>query len=404
MILKTEKLFHKDSYQNTFQAHIVEKYTDNGRYALVLNKTCFYPSSGGQICDRGIIEGISVIDVIEIDGKIIHYLEKEVMVETGGLITGTIDCLYRFDHMQQHTGQHILSGALMKLWGKDTQSFHMGNDICTLDIPYTNFDEYKITELEDIANKIIYENKIIHNYFVKNSDELMEKSVFRIKQEHFEELRIIEIDGFDLSACGGTHCGRTGEVGVVKIIGWENRKDRTRISFLCGNRAFTDYQKKHNIIKNLTQYFTTGTEYLENKIMKLNQEQKELSKLCNKMEREIIEWESEKLKKINRREEKGITIIEKLFPEQKIQNIRQIAMLIVKEGNTIVVLGTKKPEPLICIARSYDLNNNIKDIFNQIMTEFNGKGGGSENIVLGILEAEGDIEKAYKRAVQLILS
>jgi len=402
--LKTEKLYHNDSYQITFQASIVEKYKDRERYALILNQTCFYPTSGGQINDRGVIEGLTVLAVEEENGKLIHYLQDEIKAAIGDTVTGRIDWQYRFDHMQQHTGQHILSGALMKLWQKDTQSFHMGEDICTLDIAAMVLDEQKVTELERLANQIIYEDRVIELYFVKNSAQLKEKSTLRIKNEQLEELRIIEIERFDKSACGGTHCHRTGEVGLIKIIGWENRKDKIRLSFLCGYRALTDYQQKHHIVKKLSHYFTTGVDQLEEKIIQLNEEQKELTKLYNKMEKRIIEGESEELKDKNRRKEKVFFLIEKLFMEQKIQNIRQIAQLLAKDEKTITILGAEKPEPVLCLTLSSDLNYPIKEIFNQVMFEFGGKGGGAKHFVLGKLEREEDVKQAYQRAIQLILS
>ena len=224
--MKTEKLYHKDPYKISFQATILEKYVDRDKHVLILDKTIFYPNSGGQICDRGIIEGISVIDVEEHDGKVIHFLEKEVFAGIGDSVSGNIDWPYRFDHMQQHTGQHILSGALMKLWERDTQSFHMGSDICTLDISYIDIDDQKIIELESLSNQVIYEDRVIMDYFVENTDTRIDRNTLRIKQKHFEQLRIIEIADFDLSACGGTHCNRTGEVGIIKIIGWEKDKDK----------------------------------------------------------------------------------------------------------------------------------------------------------------------------------
>ena len=402
--MKTEKLYHNDSYQTDFQADIVEKYMDKGRYALILNKTYFYPNSGGQISDRGVIEGIPVLSIEEENGRVIHYLQNEIKASIGETVCGKIDWSYRFDHMQQHTGQHILSGTLMRLWQKDTQSFHMGEDVSTLDITAMVLDEQKIVELEKLTNQVIYEDRIIRNYFVKDSSELKEKGILRIKHEQFEELRIIEIDGFDISACGGTHCHRTGEVGIIKIMGWENRKDKIRLSFLCGFRALTDFQQKHGIIKSLSHFFTTGIEQLEEKIIQLNQEQKELGKYCNRMEKRIVEYESDELKEKNLREEKDFFLIEKLFSEQKVQNIRQMAQRLAREEKTIIVLGAEKPEPILCLALSPDLKFPVKEMFNEVMLQFKGKGGGTENLILGKLEREEDLPEAHQKMVQMFLS
>ena len=400
--METIKLYHQDSYQTKFQAIIVDKFLEKDKHALVLNQTCFYPNSGGQINDRGTIEGMPVLAVEEEGDRIVHYLEHEIKNGIGDLVYGEIDRYYRLDHMQQHTGQHILSGVLMELWQKETQSFHMGEDICTLDIITLLLDEERIRGIERRANQIIYENRVIQCYFSQNKIELRTDR-FKEKQEKLEQLRIIDIENFDKSACGGTHCRQTGEVGIIKILGWEKRKDKIRISFLCGYRALDDYQAKHLILKNLSHFFTTGIDNLEGKIRQLSQEQRELIKLHSKLERRVNEWESAELKAKNLREEKGIFLIKKIYLEQKIQNLHQIAMLLAKEERTVIILAGEGPEPVICLAQSADLNNNLKEIMDKLFSEFKGKGGGSNNLVLGKLERKRDIKEICQRAVELII-
>jgi alanyl-tRNA synthetase len=397
----TERLYHYNSYQITFQANIVDKYVDKGKYALILNQTRFYPTSGGQICDKGTIEEIPVIDVEEVNGEIIHYLQNELSSDIGECVSGKIDWRDRFDHMQQHTGQHILSGALMKLWQKDTQSFHMGKDICTIDIPALDIDEQKIKLIEEMTNQIIYENRSIYHYFLKNNIGLTEKKL-RKKQEKLDQLRIIEIENFDRSACGGTHCQHTGEVGIIKINSWENRKDKIRISFLCGYRALADYQKKHNITSYLSHFFTTGVEQLTEKIIKLDQEQKELSKLYKKMEREAIPREVEDLKREHYYEQKGIFVIKKLFCEKNSLNLRQIAYLLSKEEKYVIILGAEQPEPVLCLACSADVKHNIKEVIEQVSQKFKGKGGGTDRVAMLKLENLKDIKSAFQIAVDYL--
>jgi len=399
----TERLYYYNSYQTTFQANVVDKYVDKGKYVLILNQTCFYPTSGGQICDKGSIAEVPVIDVEEVNGVVIHYLQDEVSADIGDVVSGKIDWRTRFDHMQQHTGQHILSGALMKLYQEDTQSFHMGKDVCTIDIPALDIDEQKIKMIEEIANQIIYEDRPIYHYFLKNSTGLTEKKL-RKKQEKLDQLRIVEIDQFDCSACGGTHCQHTGEVGIIKINGWENRKDKIRISFLCGYRALADYQKKHNITSYLANFFTTGVEQLTEKIIKLYQEQKELSKLYKKMERDVIKWEVEELKRGYCCEQEGIFVIKKLFCEKDSSNLRQIAYLLSKEEKYVIILGAENPEPVLCLARSADVKHNIKEVIEQIRQEFKGKGGGTDCMALVKLESLNDLKSAFQMAVELIFS
>lgn len=397
--MKTKKLYYNDSYQIKFTARVIDKYRANGRYALVLDQSCFYPTGGGQICDKGEINEVTVSNVEEDEGGIIHYLEKEISAKIDDIVTGKIDWQYRFDHMQQHTGQHILSGALIKLCQKDTESFHMGKEISTVLISASGVNEQKLKQVENLSNQIIYENRIIRQYYLENDGKLPTRESVRNKQgKYSEQLRIVEIEDFDRSFCGGTHCAKTGEVGMIKIIGCERRKDKLRISFLCGLRALYDYQQKHSIIKNLSCFFTTGIENLENKIIQLSQKQKELSKLYNKMEQKMIEEETLKLKENNLKKEQDFFFISKLFIEKNVQSIKQIAFLLGKEEKTIVILAAKKPEPTLCIACSVDLKINIKEILNQLLAEFKGKGGGSDLLVMMEIAKESDIENAYQRA------
>ncbi len=399
----TEKLYHHDSYQTVFQATILKKSIAKGRHILILNQSCFYPDSGGQICDRGMIERIPVIDVEEVDGTIIHYLADKVTANIGDTVTGEIDWKYRFDHMQQHSGQHILSGVLIDLWQKETQSFHMGKDLCMLDILITPLDNQKMRILEEMANRIIYENRPIYHYYAGEDNKIISKRL-RKEQELHEELRIIEIEKFDLTACGGTHCRYTGEVGIIKITGWENRKDKTRISFLCGHRALSDYQEKHGITKHLSGIFTTGVTQLEEKIIQISNENKNLSKQYNGMEKKLNQFEAEELIEKYGMEEKGLFIVRRLFSEKPLQSLKQIALMLINQKKCLVILGAEKPEVIVCLACSQGFSLHMGKLMEQMITEYNGKGGGSNFMAMGKLKKSKGIGNALKRATELMLA
>ena len=397
----TRKLYHENSYQRKFRAMVLDKKVEKETSALILDQTYFYPNAGGQLCDRGAIEKLPVIDVQEIDGNIIHYIKGDILINQGDIITGEIDWKHRFDHMQQHSGQHVLSGILMSIWQKETLSFHMGEEVCTLDISCTSLDEKKAEHLEEMANQVIYDNKTIRQYYLEdNSNHITEK--LRKTQEVHEKLRIVEIDKFDLTACGGTHCNNTGEIAIIKIVGWENRKDKTRISFLCGHRALADYRKKHQIIKHLSSSFTVGVNQLEEKVAQLSKEKSELTKGFNRIEKELIRYEAEELKIKYSKNEKDYFLVSKLFSEKPVHLLRQISLMLINEQQCLVIIGAEKPEPVICLACSQDITIHMGELIRQIMIEYNGKGGGSNYMAVGKLKKSADLSKVFNKTTKLI--
>jgi len=397
----TRKLYHENSYQRKFRAMVLDKKVEKETSALILDQTYFYPNAGGQLCDKGEIEGLPVIDVQEIDGNIIHYIKGDIPIKQGDMITAEIDWKRRFDHMQQHSGQHVLSGILISIWQKETLSYHMGEEVCTLDISYTSLNEKKAEHLEEMANQVIYDNKTIRQYYLGgNSNDISEK--LRKKQQLHEKLRIVEIDKFDLTACGGTHCKSTGEIAIVKIIGWENRKDKSRISFLCGHRALDDYRKKHQIIKHLSAFFTVGVNQLEEKIAQLSKEKNELTKGFNRIEKELIRYEAEELKIKYSKNEKDYFLVSKLFSEKPVHLLRQISLMLINEQKCLVIIGAEKPEPVICLACSQDFTIHMGELIRQIMIEYNGKGGGSNYMAVGKLKRSADLSKVFNKTTKLI--
>jgi len=397
----TRKLYHENSYQRKFRAMVLDKKVEKETSALILDQSCFYPNAGGQLCDRGTIEGLPVIDVQEVEANILHYIKGDISINQGDMITGEIDWKCRFDHMQQHSGQHVLSGILMSAWQKETLSFHMGEKVCTLDISHTSIDEKQTEHLEEMANQVIYDNKTIRQYYMnENSNHITEK--LRKTQELHEKLRIVEIDKFDLTACGGTHCKNTGEIAIIKIIGWENRKDKTRISFLCGHRALADYRKKHRIIKHLSGFFTVGVNQLEEKVAQLSKEKSELTKGFNRIEKELIRYEAEELKIKYSKNEKDYFLVSKLFSEKPVHLLRQISLMLINEQKCLVIIGAEKPEPVICLACSQDITIHMGELIRQIMIEYNGKGGGSNYMAVGKLKKSADLSKVFNKTTKLI--
>ena len=243
----TEKLFYKDQYQPEFHATVLDCRQEGKRYAIILDKTCFYPEGGGQPADKGTLNGIAVDDVQEKDGEILHYTKEAL--QPGSAVQGTVEMDYRFLLMQQHSGEHIFSGIANRLYGCNNIGFHMGSDFITVDfdVPLT---EEKITEAEKRANQVVYQNLAIRTFVPDEKDR--EKCSYRSKKQLSGEVRLVEIPGIDCCACCGLHTARTGEIGMIKVLDFQNYKGGTRLFLQMGSAAFADYVHKNHAVHSVS--------------------------------------------------------------------------------------------------------------------------------------------------------
>jgi alanyl-tRNA synthetase len=268
-----------------FSAKVLKIGTDASGKFIILDHTEFYPDGkGGQLGDKGLIGNSHVIKVLEsTDNIIFHYVDQYPDSDT---VECKIDRARRKDISIQHTAQHILSGAFSKLFNIETIGFHMGEDYTTIDLNIDKVYEDLIFKAEDLANEIVLENRAVKNYFVPESD--LQNLNLRKKEDLKGNIRIVEVEGFDLSMCGGTHVNSTGEIGLIKIIKQEKvKKINTRLFFVAGLRALRDYREKVQIISNISQFLTTGEEEIFLKVQNLLDENKALLKE-NKIQKEML--------------------------------------------------------------------------------------------------------------------
>ena len=232
---ETKKLYYEDVYQKEFTAIVQEcKKLEKG-YGIILDQTAFYPEGGGQPCDIGTLNDISVYDVQEEGNRIVHYTDTPV--EAGTEVSGKIDWERRFDLMQQHSGEHIVSGLVHKAYGYDNVGFHMSSDVITVDFSGV-LDEKQLKEIEDETNKKIWENTAVEIFYPPKEE--LEKLSYRSKKELTGQVRLVRFPGSDLCACCGTHVTHTGEIGAVKILTVENFREGVRVTMICGKRVM-DY-------------------------------------------------------------------------------------------------------------------------------------------------------------------
>jgi alanyl-tRNA synthetase len=290
---RTEKLYLNDPYTTVFEARVLSCENDErGRPVALLDRTYFYPESGGQPADRGWIAGAAVIDVQEEGpGAVRHYLDSPV---PAGRAECRIDRDRRFDHMQQHTGQHVLSRAFIDAGKLATVSFHLGDEICTIDLDGPALNDEIVEKAELLANRVIWENRAV-TVRTRAPGEIEAEKLRKAIPEGVTEVRLVEVEGFDTVGCCGTHVGRAGELGVIKVLKYEKTKGHFRAHFLSGRRAYRDLAKKHDILKRLAVRFTTSSDAIEEKLDKLQAEKDRLRKDSQKLAKRLAAYEAEGL-------------------------------------------------------------------------------------------------------------
>ncbi len=373
----TRKLYYSDSYITRFRAKVIDVKNYNGQIAVVLDKTYFYPTSGGQEHDTGLINNARVVDVIETEnGEILHIID-------GNLSIGEADCQIdwdrRFSNMQQHTGQHILSRAFEILLNCETVSSRLGDDIGTIDLDIESLNYDKIHEVESLANQIVWENREVKIHFV--SDSGISKFPLRKPPKVSGTVRIIEVSDFDFSPCGGTHVSRTGEIGLIKVKRWERVKGGlTRVEFLCGVRALRDYQVKNKVSNELVALLSVRDSELAEQVNKVLDAQREKQRLINFLTERLIEFEAERLiqdsEKIN-----GVNFVSVSFENRAVDELKILARKLIQHSKTLSILGAKSGGANFIISRSNDVEVNLKEVLNEILDFTGGRGGGKDDFV-----------------------
>ncbi|MBT2660471.1 alanyl-tRNA editing protein [Bacillus sp. ISL-45] len=371
------KLYYHDAYLKKFSAELItQKEDEAGRNYVILSQTAFYPTGGGQPSDLGILNGIEVVNVEEVGGEIRHYIKEEL--KDGNRIEGAIDWDRRFDHMQQHAGQHILSAAFEELYGYKTVSFHLGKDTLTIDLDIETLGAVEAEKVEELANQVILENRPIHTKWV-GTEELKE---YRLRKQLSvsNNVRLVIIPDFDYNGCGGTHPKSTAEVGSLKILGWERQKKLVRVEFVCGQRVLDKLGQKHEVIKELTALLNAPEQDMGAAVNRLLGQKKELEKAIDEMKDRLLKYEAADM--IGAGKE---SIISRVFQNKNIQELQNLARMLVSDAeDKIILLASENEEKLqFVFAKGKNAEGNLKEWSKQALSIIDGKGGGNETIVQG---------------------
>ena len=373
----TEKLFYEDSHRTGFTAKVISCEEAKDGYRVVLDQTVFFPEGGGQYADTGVLGTVNVTDVHEKD---YHYTTAPL--EVGSIVTGKINWEERFEKMQQHTGEHIVSGIVHERFGYNNVGFHLGADYCTMDFDGTISKE-QLKEIEAAANEAVYQDLEIEILY-PSKDELKDMD-YRSKIEIEGQVRIVKIPGYDVCACCAPHVKTTGEIGAVKLVSMANYKGGERITMLCGRRAMRDYEKKDAMTKEISALLCAKEYEVADAVGKLKDEQTRMKSQIAELQQKLLEFRVAEIPV----EEKIVTV----FDSALSGNLpREMMNRLLDKGAVIcaVFAGTDTDGYRYVIgSRSED----VRPISKALNVAFEGRGGGKPEMVQGSVKGTGKAMK-----------
>lgn len=371
-----DRYYYIDAYMQDFEANVKSFDIDEKGHYVILDNTAFYPTGGGQPHDTGTLNGILVTDVEEVDGEVRHYVKESL--REGDRVVGRIDWRRRWDHMQQHAGQHILTAAFVELYGFPTVSFHLGKEMVSIDLDVEEVTEEQLAEAERLANQVILEDRPIETKFV--SEEELVQYELRKALAVTDEIRLVIIPDFDYNGCGGTHPSSTGQVRAIKILSTERQKKKVRVHFVCGERVLEQLRKKNEIVAEATKLLSAPEEGVQEAIQKLLDTNRALEKSLVIAKEELLSYEAKELlaASVN-------GIIKKAFRDRSISELQKLARLTVAENTEVIILfvSDNGDKLQFVAAKGEAVEMSMKSISAEALSAMNGKGGGNDSFVQG---------------------
>lgn len=377
----TERLYYTDPDCLEFEASIVDITHEAGRTLVHLDRTAFYPTSGGQPFDTGRLNEARVIDVIDQEEVVAHVVDAPAgALGDGQRVVGHIDAERRRDHMQQHTGQHVLSAAFVRLHDVPTVSFHLGSSASTIDLA-RDVSSAAIEAAEEAANRVIWENRPVSIRFA-SEDEAVSLPL-RKPPQRAGTLRLIDIASWDLSACGGTHVARTGEIGAILVREWERYKNGTRLTFVCGRRAVRSHRQLRDVVSHASELLSVAAPDVDTAVEKLVAEARDLRKATRSLSEELSAMRAAALAERAERVA-GMELLAAVLEGADAGALRgAAASLAAAPGRVVVLLNEARPAA-IAVARSGDVTGvDASKLLRHLVDRFGGKGGGKRELAQG---------------------
>lgn len=387
----TDRLYYHDSFLYEFEGEITEVVPAaeiNARHGVYLDRTAFYPTSGGQVHDTGWIspwdqEKYRVAEVVEEeDGRVVHYIEADKAPERGTRIRGVIDPARRRDHMQQHSGQHVLSAAFIRLFNMPTVSFHMGDEACSIDLDTPGIQSSQIEEVELLANQIVQENRPVEIRFVTQQT-AQDLGLRKPPRTDKDELRLIDIQNFDLSACGGTHVANTGQIGSILLRKVEKVRQGSRVEFVCGQRAVKTARHDYLALTEAAALFSGHIWDVPQQVKKSLEDIKTAGKAEEHLLAELADLEASRLL-VETAPQGQRKVVVRSYADRDLTFIRLLAQKITrKELNVVALLATSSDPVSIVFAQSKGMPFDMSVLLKETVAKLGGRGGGSKDMAQG---------------------
>jgi alanyl-tRNA synthetase len=408
----TDRLYYHDSFLREFDAAVISCTPEGPRWKVILNKTAFYPTSGGQPHDLGTLGDVQVVEVVDAPNiaagpeasnpgdphHVVHYTTAEV---AAGPIHGRIDWSRRLDHMQQHTAQHLLSAAFIELFGFQTVSFHLGKEISTIDLAAPSVVLRQIEAAERRTNEIIFENRPVVIRF--GTAQQLAESGIRKKVDREGILRAIEIEGFDRQPCGGTHLARTGQAGLTLLRKLERSREHWRIEFVAGYRALAAARSDFATLTQAASLLSCALADVPAGITKIIEDRRTRNTAIKHLEERLANLEAQSLLQQHPETSSGPRLILAMPPDATPAYLALLAAKLVAEKNVIALLVGRESGH-VAAARSAELTQDLGATLRESLREFNGKGGGAKHFAQGALPDPTQADAFITRAKSLLTS
>jgi alanyl-tRNA synthetase len=386
----TERIYYNEPYRRSFDATVVSVASRDGAdagFIVTLDRTAFYPTTGGQPFDTGTIGGLRVLDVVDQDdGTIAHIVDGDPGLriadwQPGVRVSGEIDWERRFDHMQQHTGQHVLSAAFDRLFRVATVSFHLGAESSTIDLarPVTAAE---IAAAEDAANRVVWEDRPVHIRYA--SAEQAAALKLRKPSAREGELRLIDVENFDLSACGGTHVARTGGIGVIEVASSEKFKGGQRVEFLCGGRAVARFRMLRDTIAAAVRMLSVTSGELPATIERMQADAREQKRAMAGMQQDLARYRANDLAEQAERIGSILLVARALDGDATL--LKTLASTIAERPSHIAVFASTSRPSLVVVARAAGVELQSQQLLASLIARFGGRGGGRGELAQGGLD------------------
>jgi alanyl-tRNA synthetase len=403
----TQRLYYTDAFLLEFSGHVLETLA-SPRPAVVLDRTAFYPTSGGQVFDTGMLraqeEELAVLEVAEDEnGHIVHFLDRSPVFGARVEVRGQVDRPRRLDHMQQHSGQHVLSAAFLRLFNMATVSFHMGDQVCTIDLESSALSREQARRAGQLANDVVLEDRPVAIRFV-SLEEARGLGLRKLPPGLKDELRLIDIVDFDLTACGGTHVRATGQIGPILVRKIEKVKQGVRVEFVCGQRALNAARRDYDALVESASAFSAQIWDLPEHVRRLQEDARAARKHIELLQQEAAELQAGRL--LAEAGEAPMRVVSHVFADRELSFVKLLAQKLVRSGGTPVValLATTSPTASVVFAQTAGGASDMGSLIREFIAPLGGRGGGTRDMAQAGLPSADRLEELLRTACDRLRS